>query len=79
MKAKIQKPVSPKPVSIRINPDTRAQLDFLIERTGLKEPQIIRLAIKRLEELERLAAAPKPARKPGVPGDRSTSMGGKSR
>lgn len=63
MKTKVQKPVSPKPVSIRINPDTRAQLDFLIERTGLKEPQIIRLAIKRLEELERLAAAaPKPAR-----------------
>lgn len=81
MKAKMQKPVSPKPVSIRINPDTRAQLDFLIERTGLKEPQIIRLAIKRLEELERplAAAAPKPARKSGVPGDRSTSMGWKSR
>lgn len=68
-------------VAVRLTSETRAQLDFLIERTGLKEPQIIRLAIKRLEELERplAAAAPKPARKPGVPGDRSTSMGGKSR
>jgi predicted DNA-binding protein len=65
MKTKPQKPVTPKPVSLRINPETRALLDYLIERTGLKEAQIIRMAIKQMEERERsqFAAAPKPARK----------------
>jgi predicted DNA-binding protein len=52
MKPKPQKPATSTPVSIRINPDTRALLDYLIERTGLKDAQIIRLAIKRLSELE---------------------------
>jgi predicted DNA-binding protein len=55
----------PGPVSLRINAETRAVLDYLIERTGLKDAQIIRLAIKQMEERERAlaAAAPKPARK----------------
>ena len=54
-----------KPVSLRIDAATRALLDYLIESTGLKEAQVIRLAIKRLEEKERALAeaAPKPARK----------------
>lgn len=54
-----------KPISLRINPETRAALDFLIERTGLKEAQVIRLAIKGLAERERSLAdaATKPARK----------------
>lgn len=53
MKTTLLKPATPKPVSLRITPETRAQLDILIERTGLKEAQIIRVAIKTLEELER--------------------------
>lgn len=66
MKMKPQITASPTPVSIRINADTRTQLDYLIERTGLKEAQVIRLAVKQLAEKERLQAeaAPKPARKP---------------
>jgi len=55
-----------KPVSLRIDAATRVLLDYLIERTGLKEAQIIRLAIKFLadEEARRpIAGAPKPARK----------------
>jgi predicted DNA-binding protein len=53
-----------KPISLRINPETRALLDYLIERTGLKDAQIIRLALKGLHEKEQAAAvaAPKPAR-----------------
>jgi hypothetical protein len=50
---------------MRINPETRAALDYLIERTGLKEAQLFRMGIKLLEEQARslAAAAPKPARK----------------
>ncbi len=56
---------SEKPVSLRINSETRAQLDYLTERTGLRQAQVIRVAIKLLEEKERsqAAAVSKPARK----------------
>ena len=63
-----QKPVSMSPFSMRITPETRASLDYLVERTGLKDAQVIRMAIKALEVQERslaglrAAAAPKPAR-----------------
>lgn len=65
MKTKPQKPVAQKPVSLRINAETRALLDFLVERTGLKEAQVIRMAVKQMEERERsqLAAASKPTRR----------------
>lgn len=36
---------TPTPISLRITTETRAQLDTLIERTGLKDAQLIRLAI----------------------------------
>jgi predicted DNA-binding protein len=57
-------PVSSKQLSIRINPELRAQLDYLTERTGLKDAQVIRMAITRLGELEQALgdAALKPAR-----------------
>jgi predicted DNA-binding protein len=65
MITKPQKPVSTNPFSMRINPETRASLDYLSERTGLKDAQLFRRGIKLLEEHERAlaAAAPKPARK----------------
>jgi predicted DNA-binding protein len=65
MKTKPQKPAPSRPVSLRINADTSALIDYLIERTGLKEAQVIRLAIKRLVERERseAGAAAKPASK----------------
>jgi hypothetical protein len=61
-----QKPVLLKPISLRITADTRAQLDILVERTGLKDAQIIRMAIKLMAEGGQFgsAAAPKPARTP---------------
>jgi predicted DNA-binding protein len=60
-----QKPASAKPVSIRIDPETRALLDYVIERTGLKDAQILRRGLRLLVEQERALAAarPKPARK----------------
>ena len=48
----MKKTPTPKPVSLRITPEARLQLDRLIERTGLKEAQVIRMAIKRLWEHE---------------------------
>jgi hypothetical protein len=73
----MKKPAPSKPVSIRIDPETRASLDYLIGRTGLKDAQIFRSAIRvmreaewvretlsALEKKERAAeAAPKSARK----------------
>jgi predicted DNA-binding protein len=35
-----------KQLSLRINPETRADLDYLVERTGLKAAQVIRLVLK---------------------------------
>jgi len=57
-------PKTPQPVSIRIPAETRVLLDYVIDRTGLKEAQVIRLAIQRLALAERslAAAEPKPAR-----------------
>ncbi len=52
------------PYSLRINPETRTLLDYLIARTGLKQADLIRLAIRRLHEHEAaIEAAAKPARK----------------
>jgi hypothetical protein len=50
---------------MRINPETRALLDYLIERTGLKDAQLFRMGVKLLVEKERslAAVAPTPARK----------------
>jgi predicted DNA-binding protein len=65
-----QKPVSSKQLSIRINPELRELLDYLNERTGLKDAQVVRMAVKQfagavkvLEEQARAVAATKPARK----------------
>ena|ERR1700733_8216762 len=46
---------TPKPVSLRIDPATRADVDYLIECSGLKEAQVIRLAVKRAAEQARAA------------------------
>lgn len=65
MKTKSRKPAPSRPVSLRINTDTRALIDYLIGRTGLKEAQVIRLALARLEQQERsqAGAVAKPASK----------------
>lgn len=41
-----------KPVSLRINLETRAHLDYLIKCTGLKQADVIRLAVRRFQEQE---------------------------
>ena len=53
MKTKPQKPAPSRSISLRINTDTRALIDYLIQRTGLKEAQVIRLSIKRAVDWER--------------------------
>jgi len=65
MITKPQKSVPTSPFSMRINPETRALLDYLIERTGLKDAQLFRMGVKLLVEKERslAAVAPTPARK----------------
>ena len=64
MKRNLQNPESPKPVSIRIDAETRATLDYLIERTGLKDAQLFRMGVKLMEEHQRLREVlNKPARK----------------
>ena len=52
-----------KPVSLRINPETRGIIDCLIKKTGLKQADIIRLALRRLLEHES-RNAPEPVAKP---------------
>jgi phage-related holin len=44
------------PISFRVNEEDRAILDYLQGRLGLKIPQVIKLAIRRLEEQERRRA-----------------------
>jgi antitoxin component of RelBE/YafQ-DinJ toxin-antitoxin module len=58
------KPKPQQPVSLRIDAATRADLDYLVEFSGLKQAQIIRQVIKRVAGQTRseVAAASKPAR-----------------
>jgi hypothetical protein len=43
------------PYSLRINEEDRAILDYLQGRLGLKTAQVIRLALRRLQEQEKRA------------------------
>jgi hypothetical protein len=54
-----------KPISLRIDAATRADLDYLVELSGLKAAQVIRQSVKRVAGQARSesAAATKPARK----------------
>jgi hypothetical protein len=39
-----------KPISLRINAATRADLDYLVQLSGLKQAQVIRHVIKKVAD-----------------------------
>jgi phage-related holin len=43
------------PLSFRVNEEDQAVLDYLCGRLGLKMPQVVKLAIRRLQEQEKRA------------------------
>jgi hypothetical protein len=43
------------PLTFRVNEKDRAVLDYLCDRLGLKMPQVVKLAIRRMQEQEKQA------------------------